>query len=79
LRPDIAGQPEKESARICSQILTDFIRSLGLQLGLKQFVSAEDIPALVAGVAGDLSINPVPIRGEDLDQVFHEVLEEDES
>ena len=77
LCPEIVGQPVEEAASICGRILADFIRSLGLQLDLKQFVTEEDIPNLVAGVAGDLTVNPVPIEREELNRLFHEILAEE--
>ena len=51
---------------MCSQIMTDWILSIGLKLGLNQFLTDDDLPKLVAGVAGDLSVNPVAIRRADL-------------
>jgi alcohol dehydrogenase len=78
LRPDLADQPVEKVALMCSQILADFIGSLGLVLGLKRFITEQDIPNLVDGVAGDLTSNPVPIRHEDLNRMFHEIFAEND-
>lgn len=77
LRPDVAGRAEEVAAGLCHQIVADFIHSIGLKLRLRDFdISEHDIPNLVAGVAGDLTVNPVPIRRDALERVFHEVLTE---
>ena len=66
----------EQAAHHCSRIVTDFIRSLGLDLRLSSYLTESDLPKLVAGVAGDLSVNPIPIRQEDLLPSFQSILRE---
>jgi alcohol dehydrogenase class IV len=77
LRSDVSDLPSEEVAGMCSQIVTDWILSIGLKLGLKQFLTEEDLPKLVAGVAGDLTINPVAIGRDDLDRILLEIFLKD--
>ncbi len=79
LRPDVSDLPSEEAAGMCSRIVTDWILSIGLQLGLKRFLTNDDLPKLVAGVAGDLSVNPVAIRRADLYQTLQEIFLQDYS
>jgi alcohol dehydrogenase len=79
LRPEVSDLPLEEAASMCSQIVTDWILSIGLKLGLNRFLTDDDLPKLVAGVGGDLSVNPVAIRRADLHQTLQKIFLEDYS
>ncbi|WP_456115276.1 hypothetical protein [Stieleria sedimenti] len=79
LRPGVAELPSDEAAGMCSQIVTDWILRIGLQLGLKRYLTHDDLPKLAAGVAGDLSVNPVAIGRADLDRILQEIFLQDYS
>jgi alcohol dehydrogenase len=65
-----------DGAAWCAHVVSDFISSVGMSVGLHTVLSEEDVPALTACVAGDLSVNPVVVRREALSQMFVDMLRE---
>lgn len=79
LRSDVSEMSSREAASKCSRLMTDWILGIGMELGLKKYLPWDDLPKLVAGVAGDLSVNPVAIERDDLDRIIQEIFQRDES
>jgi alcohol dehydrogenase class IV len=60
----------------CRELILQFISDIGLSSDLRQFgVDEADIPALVHGVAGDLSVNPLPLQKKMLPDIFRKILQ----
>ncbi len=77
LRPSLARLSEECKAAECAEVVAEFLDGIGLLKGMADFgVTAAEIPKLVANVAGDLSLNPIPVDPNNLAEVFRELLAE---
>jgi alcohol dehydrogenase class IV len=61
--PDLSGLDVERRAAACGGALAGFIRRVGLGAGMRDLgVLADELPAVAENVAGDLSVNPIPVR-----------------
>ncbi len=75
MAPDTASMSTESCAAGLSAIVGEFLDRLGLSQSLADFgITDEEVPDLARRVAGDLTANPVPIRPEDLPQLFSQIL-----
>lgn len=78
LDPTTITWPTERAAAACSELLTSWIKRIGLSTSfssLAQVRNAEEIAALTAGVRGDLRANPVPLALSDVNLMYYEVLQ----
>lgn len=65
-----------ERAELFPELITKFIKSIGLKTNICDLgITNKIIPQLIEGAAGDLTINPVPIKKEDLQNIFENVFQ----
>jgi alcohol dehydrogenase len=80
MAPDTASMSTEARASGLSAIVGEFLGHIGLSRSLADFgVSDEEVPNLVRRVAGDLTVNPVPIQREALSELFSQVLHHNEA
>lgn len=74
LDAELVGRPVEEQAAACPRTLAQFLRGVGLGGKLRDSgVRADELPALAAHVAGDLSVNPVPFSKADVPGILEAV------
>jgi alcohol dehydrogenase len=65
--PETAQFSVAERAAACGDVLARFLTRIGLGQTLPEFgVRADELPTIAENVAGDLSVNPVPVRKTDV-------------
>jgi alcohol dehydrogenase len=75
LDPLVCSLSEDRQAASFSDLIDSFIRRIGMKSTMAQLgVDPEEIPALAERVAGDLSINPVPIQQERLLRILTDIV-----
>lgn len=75
IQPETSRLTERERAGALAGIIEGFIDGIGLGKKMKDFgVTREEIPKLAQSVAGDLSVNPIPVKTENLESIFAEIL-----
>jgi alcohol dehydrogenase len=73
--PTTAFLPREERAAAFADVIRKFLRELELDRTLRDFgVTEAEVPVLAENVAGDLSIDPVPLRREDLSRAILDLL-----
>lgn len=75
MEPSTFNLSIEERAKRFPEIISDFIKSVGLNKRLSEYIKEDEIPQLVNNVVGDLNINPVPVKREDLPTIFKEILQ----
>ena len=67
----------EESAMRFPQIILNFMTSIGIKTKISELgINTNEIPMLIRGVAGDLSINPVPICRKELHNILKMVFQQ---
>lgn len=75
LEARIAGQPTDVKAAALPELIVDFLVKIGLDKTFSDFgVTEHEIDALADRVAGDLSVNPIPIERSQLKVILRWIL-----
>jgi alcohol dehydrogenase class IV len=77
LDPGLSALPVAERAAACSGAVSRVLQRTGMSKRLRDFgVRADELPVVAENVAGDLSINPVPVRKCDVPDILTAVFSE---
>jgi alcohol dehydrogenase class IV len=77
LRPDLTGLSTDAKALAFAEVVAQFIDRIGLSRRMADFgATTDEIPRLVENVAGDLTVNPIPVERSSLPGIFRELLTE---
>ena len=71
----VAHQPMDFQAAALATHVRQWLVKIGMNKTFRDYgVKEDEIPLLVERVAGDLSVNPIPIMRDQLDEIFRQVL-----
>lgn len=77
ISPRVASLPREREAAAFADVITEFLHRIGLGRSMTDFgVREEEVPQLADRVAGDLSVNPIPVEPCRLRGILLDILRE---